>query len=582
MVKVTKSPFRSSLHATRSYRACDGCKVRKVKCDLATPKCSSCSAVDINCTFTAPVRKRGPRPRPLGTLSDPAGPIIAEVSYETILSENHAAGSVLDTPNQSPASGPAIGISLPSSAIPSHRSQELDIVTIGRELLCGMGSPNNVKLLEEILTGCLNAFFEELYALEPLVHRPIFDMHCWQICNTLRQHLQQEPSPHSPLATAEPLTIIDFAVVTAVCAKTLLMLPSGHPASEIHWRESMYRASRKALALYMDHDLESPISASIVARYVQSGYLHHIGKTSASWVLLGEAMRFAEVMELHREQTYGEDLDPWERELRCRLFWILYTADRSAACLMRRLSSFCVNEAHDIQVPFPSETFDCLQNGESSLHPSEPSISPIVGFNLNSRLWREAGLLFRELQYLRYRCTVGNMKLEAQDYARIRQLHVAFETCLDSAPAAFQLPLVPLNGSPRVEPEPGMIAVQATNLHVSFQCLRMKCLYAMAELCHASGLSYPWGMVDISLVKIEFAQQMIQVVNSVSIESLKTNGESCTEKIRVTGAALLDVINGDSDPALIGRAEAHLATVIHILTSLNSKAVDNVSLGKAT
>jgi hypothetical protein len=49
----------------------------------------------------------------------------------------------------------------------------------------------------------------------------------------------------------------------------------------------------------------------------------------------------------------------------------------------------------------------------------------------------------------------------------------------------------------------------------------------------------------------------------------------------LTGAALLDVINGDSDPALIARAEAHLATVIHILTSLNSKAVDAVTLEKA-
>jgi hypothetical protein len=72
-----------------------------------------------------------------------------------------------------------------------------------------------------------------------------------------------------------------------------------------------------------------------------------------------------------------------------------------------------------------------------------------------------------------------------------------------------------------------MIAVQSANIHVSFQCVRMRCVYAMAELCQASGLNYPWGMVDISLTKIDLARQMIQVVNSVSIESIKANGESC-------------------------------------------------------
>ncbi|KAL2849734.1 fungal-specific transcription factor domain-containing protein [Aspergillus pseudodeflectus] len=583
MPKVTKSPLRSSLHANRSCRACDGCKVRKVKCDLATPKCSSCIAVDINCTFTAPVRKRGPRPTRLPAPCEPVATINVESSYGARLTESRAAVSLPDGPNQSPLSGPGLSILPTSAAIASTGDFEFDIVAIGKALLCGLGSPDNVDLLDEIMTSCSTAFFDKFYALDPLVHRNTFDMHCRQICHTLRQHLLQGASLPTPLPAAKPLTPINFAVVTAVCAKTLLMSPSENSTSDPQWREPMFQASRKALALYSEFELENPTSGSIVARYIQTGYLHHIGKRSQSWLILGEAMRFAEVLNLHQKQAYEGDLDPWERELRSRLFWILYTADRSAGCIMRRVSSFCVNEAHEIDVPFPDESFDCAYSRESNGDPTElVSLSPIVGFNLNSRLWRQADLLFRELLYLRHRCTVGNMKLEAQDYARIRQLHIAFETCLDSAPAAFQLPVLPLNpGSPHGGLPSGMIAVQSANIHVSFQCVRMRCLYAMEELCQASGLNYPWGLVDISLTKIELARQMIQVVNSVSIESIKANGESCAEKIRLTGAALLDVINGDSDPALIARAEAHLATVIHILTSLNSKAVDAVTLEKA-
>ncbi|KAL3491000.1 fungal-specific transcription factor domain-containing protein [Aspergillus germanicus] len=582
MVKVTKSPFRSSLHATRSGRACDGCKVRKVKCNLASPKCSSCVAVDINCTFTTQVRKRGPRPTRLPTASDSAVSVSAEPSYETPLTRNPNAVSLPETPNQLPASRSGLVIPPTSSAILDERNLEFDIVTIGKALLCALGAPDNVDLLEEVMAGCSTAFFDKFYALDPLVHKPKFDMHRRQICHTLREHLVQEALQVSPLPATMPLTPIDFAVVTAVCAKTLLMSPSEHSTSEAHWREPMFQASRKALALYTEFELENPSSGSIVARYIQSGYLHHIGKRSQSWLILGQAMRFAEVLNLHQKQAYEGGLDPWERELRSRLFWILYTADRSAGCIMRRVSSFCVNEAHEIDVPFPDEDFDYAQSGAANRDSTEITFSPIVGFNLNSRLWRQADLLFRELQYLRHRCTVGKMTLEAQDYARIRQLHVAFETCLDSAPAAFQLPPVPLTASPQVCPDPGMIAVQSANVHVSFQCVRMRCLYAMAELCQASGLNYPWGLVDISLTKIELAREMIQVVKSLSIESIKANGEPCAEKIRLTGAALLDVINGDSDPALIARAEAHLETVIHILTSLNSKAVDAVTLGKAT
>jgi hypothetical protein len=419
-------------------------------------------------------------------------------------------------------------------------------VPIGKDLLCGLGSPDNVDLLEEIMAGCSTTFFDTFYALDPLVHRPRFDIHCRQICQTLRQHVLQEVSPSPPLAAAKPLTPIDLAVVTAVCAKTLLMSPS-----ETHWREPMFQASRKALALYTEFELENPSSASIVARYIQSGYLHHIGKRNQSWLILGEAMRFAEVLNLHQKQTYEGDLDPWECELRSRLFWILYTADRSAGCIMRRVSSFCVNEAHEIDVPFPDEDFDRAQGGEANGGPAGiASLSPIVGFNLNSRLWRQADLLFRELQYLRHRCTVGKMTLEVQDYARIRQLHVAFETCLDSAPAAFQLPPVPLTASAQVGPEPGMIAVQSANVHVSFQCVRMRCLYAMAELCQASGQNYPWGLVDISLTKIELAREMIQVVKSLSIESIKANGEPCVRfsVFHLHHRVLLTQFAGRKDP----------------------------------
>lgn len=43
-----------------SKRACDGCKIRKIKCS-EQPPCDGCKAVGISCTFNKKPATRGPR-----------------------------------------------------------------------------------------------------------------------------------------------------------------------------------------------------------------------------------------------------------------------------------------------------------------------------------------------------------------------------------------------------------------------------------------------------------------------------------------------------------------------------------------
>ncbi|KAL9048664.1 MAG: hypothetical protein Q9162_007611 [Coniocarpon cinnabarinum] len=44
----------------RLSKACDGCSVRKVKCDEEGPPCRACRSLQIPCTFNRPSRRRGP------------------------------------------------------------------------------------------------------------------------------------------------------------------------------------------------------------------------------------------------------------------------------------------------------------------------------------------------------------------------------------------------------------------------------------------------------------------------------------------------------------------------------------------
>ncbi|OJJ42276.1 hypothetical protein ASPZODRAFT_20603 [Penicilliopsis zonata CBS 506.65] len=518
-----KRLLRSSIHGPRSRRACDSCRVRK--CDLMSP-CSSCVAAQLDCTFTAPVRKRGPRPRHCVPLNDtPASPTALAPSPDSLSNYSQNESAVEDVVMGSPR-------------------EETGMVTITTELQHQLGV--EVDGLQRILLHCSAVFLDKLYPLEPLVHPTALPQTCREMYQRLRDPRQAHHHRH----------LVELAQIAALCAKTLIVLPREVTESEPHWAAAFYQASRQALARLGDRDLEHPTVDSIVARYYQSGYLHHQGKASTSWIVLGEAIRMADVLDLHREPATLEP-DPWARELRRRVFWILFTADRSASCLMRRPASFRVDASDEINTLFPDE--------EAFDHPGT-GVSPLVGFNLNTRLWRTADQLLREIRSLHLQRRETSL-----DEAHIRALYLSFETCLDSAPRALHPPAIF-----ETVPLPPRLAIQCANLHISFQCLRIKCLYAL-EALYRDHACPTWSHAAVCLKKIELAREMLQIIRWVSIDSLKVNGESCVEKLRIAGAALLEVINHDEDAALISRARTQLDTFIHILAELNSKAVDELA-----
>ncbi|CCG80732.1 Putative uncharacterized protein [Taphrina deformans PYCC 5710] len=51
---------RTRLKRKRASKACDACRVRKVKCDATRIPCPQCAEHDIPCLFTVPAKKRGP------------------------------------------------------------------------------------------------------------------------------------------------------------------------------------------------------------------------------------------------------------------------------------------------------------------------------------------------------------------------------------------------------------------------------------------------------------------------------------------------------------------------------------------
>ncbi|ORY08123.1 hypothetical protein K493DRAFT_201319, partial [Basidiobolus meristosporus CBS 931.73] len=52
--------FSSSSKRKRLTQACDCCRKMKVRCDALKPSCSTCSRLNIPCTFLTGTKRRGP------------------------------------------------------------------------------------------------------------------------------------------------------------------------------------------------------------------------------------------------------------------------------------------------------------------------------------------------------------------------------------------------------------------------------------------------------------------------------------------------------------------------------------------
>ena len=96
-----------------------------------------------------------------------------------------------------------------------------------------------------------------------------------------------------------------FAIITAVCAKVCLFMPSdlyglGDPLGEVS-----LKASRSCLASYLDADLENPCADSIAILYLHSNCLHISARPKIAWHSFGEAVRLILHMRLYDEDSYA-------------------------------------------------------------------------------------------------------------------------------------------------------------------------------------------------------------------------------------------------------------------------------------
>ena len=371
----------------------------------------------------------------------------------------------------------------------------------------------------------------------PIVHEPRLRADL-SLLGTRSEILHPVESPNSGYTRSSNISDLDlcrrFALITAVCAETSFVLPSRVFPNGRLIAPHFLRASRKTLSMIHDRDIEEPNSSSIIIRYYHSNSIHAAGKSRVSWHLLGEAIRVAQDLSLHREDSY-HSLDIIEAQLRRNIFWQLYTGDKSSAVLNNRPMNL-----HEFNLRDEITTLEAPSHAYSLLDHSRPQTTDIyeaeimTSFHLCQRLWDQASKIILEFQLLEPFLLKAKSSPVINDNQRsaLMDVFVKFVSFTDDLPLWFGSLVQPHLCEDAIKRyQQCGFWIQRINLHVTFQTLNLIVLQRFVDLNLLEFLGLSSEPVIIALKKTEIARELLTTIQEAPFEYLQTNGESCVRII---------------------------------------------------
>ncbi|KAH7247285.1 uncharacterized protein BKA55DRAFT_617082 [Fusarium redolens] len=633
---------------TRSSRisvSCDLCHKRKIKCDAGRPSCSNCRNVGAKCQTLRALAKRGRKSRKRQSdlqvsqdsaiidknLPSPAAYPAPEASGDYQVRETTSTPSY-EASNQTyhHESGPHVSCNqeqnsprclitsvelLPiSPRLPSavnYRFHPL-LQNLAKDLAdAGVSTPDVISYMGT----CLDLFVDHIYPIYPIIYQP----HLRQYLEDLQYHDQYPWEPRS------------FMLLSLLCAYILAVLPMSISGAPWCIAEAFYSAFKNTHDQYPQGDVDHPTSSSVAIHLLHAAWQGTSGNSRASWYILGNAMRTSLLMGLHDEKSY-EKMSPVEAQLCRRAFWALYTGDKAASLLGGHPMTFGKSLFWGFTVPRYPESLGPEDEVTVKLYNGRrETLDLLVGFNANQDIWRAAeDLLLAEREDMTNDLNTSDIRFHTTA-AAFRK----FRTILDKVhnPLRFYYSLdTSLDGfyfadqhdhRPQV---PQALAAQRTNLHISYQYLKVVFLRkypshyfndprtsdpagSIAQplsltvpsqteaTATTSAISTPSSSTvqgrsnfqsdhcqlsfGLGLVRetMHIAEDMLYIIHTSSLQSLRVNGEPCIEKIRYVAASVLEVLaQGIGDTALRERALKFRDLYPHLLARLESKASDDPKL----
>ncbi|KAG7127424.1 Beta-glucosidase 1B like protein [Verticillium longisporum] len=319
----------------------------------------------------------------------------------------------------------------------------------------------------------LELFYANIYPIFPVLYRPdakrALDAMRWQ---------PQQGGIWSDRA---------FALLAAVCAYTLAVLPTSVSGANWAISEAFFQASKSSLESYAVADIEKPNSSSVFIRHLHAAWQYTAGRSDVSWYIMGEAIRLALSMRLFDERSY-DAMEYIEAQMCRRAFWLLYSSDKSAAVSGRRVIGLSRTLFQRVIPPaYPADLGDQDRVSMTASDGLEQELGLSSGFNANHDQWRASEELLAHDDE-----AAGNPMPESHFVTRIDQnfrclsaAYYRFQTCLEGLPFvlsfhdAFDATVhsFRFRAADEVRVEvPLALRIQRSNLQITYQALKMVCL----------------------------------------------------------------------------------------------------------
>ncbi|KZT53824.1 hypothetical protein CALCODRAFT_37146 [Calocera cornea HHB12733] len=424
----------------------------------------------------------------------------------------------------------------------------------------------------------LSLFFEFVYPLTPCVHKPSF---------------------LADLASRrEERDTLFFALVMSTVASTLVQVPRAClPMSRREVRrlaQSCHEASRHITVAKYD----PPMSIMVVIRYFDTVYHFCEGHDATSHASFGEAAHIAVTLHMHEESSYAA-CDPIETEVRRRVFWLLFDADKSMSVLLGR--PICLRD-EDCTLHFPKEVDDEYIT-LSGVQPQPPGKTAIIsGLNYISRIFALLGEILVRIRVDKRSPPTG---LAAQSrLSEIESLHSRIVSALAHTPPPLRLGRSSLdqhafvdgsdsypdaaftkatytelreffdNPTARTTASDPFIVMQG-NLYVTQQLVRFVIEQYRDELMMSMATAAGDTKATEELMAKQaqdqetVASDLLHVLHSIPIQAIATNGPSLVHKVRFVASTLLDTVRKvETDRASAARAHAYLWDFLSILSEI--------------
>lgn len=288
-------------------RACDACKIRKVRCS-EQPPCARCASIGIECTFNRRQATRGPRSLRAKTLQEIRS--IQDSQRQErgqSPSQYYGRGSIGSLPDDVSTDG------IFSGDNQSTHDGETYLVGSGGG---GSREPNRTPVSSLVVRLCIYRL--RLYPVWPIL-----------TAEDVIASLLKNPTDPATYACAN-------AVCAAVIAQLKLPFEGRTDDNDFATAASMAAECARVKVMLQGGDgCDGPGATLDMLRIAFFQHIYHENQNPGgpkSLIFLREAITIAQIMGLHRKSSYAL-LSPEEQQMRRRMLWLLFVTERGVAVL---------------------------------------------------------------------------------------------------------------------------------------------------------------------------------------------------------------------------------------------------------